>query len=106
MLLDTPLCDFGWKAPSFTLADPDGRQHSLAGLMGERGLLVAFICNHCPYVKAVIDRLVADAAALANDGVNTVAIMPNDYRTHSDDSPPRMRAVSYTHLTLPTILLV
>ena len=65
MLLDTPLCEFGWKAPAFTLADPDGHRHSLDGLMGEHGLLVAFICNHCPYVKAVIDRLITDAAALA-----------------------------------------
>ena len=97
MLLDTPLCDFGWKAPAFTLADPDGQQHSLDSLMGARGLLVAFICNHCPYVKAVIDRLVADAAALAADGVNTVAIMPNDYTTHPDDSPPRMKAFAQQH---------
>lgn len=97
MLLDTPLCDFGWKAPPFTLADPDGGQHSLDEMMGERGLLVAFICNHCPYVKAVIDRLVADAAALAGDGVNTVAIMPNDYATHPDDSPPRMKAFARQH---------
>ena len=81
----------------FTLADPDGRRHSLDDMMGERGLLVAFICNHCPYVKAVIDRLVADAAALAGDGVNTVAIMPNDYATHPDDSPPRMKAFAQQH---------
>ena len=97
MLLDTPLCDFGWKAPAFTLADPDGHRHSLDGLMGERGLLVAFICNHCPYVKAVIDRLVADAAALAEDGVNAVAIMPNDYASHPDDSPQRMREFAKRH---------
>ena len=97
MLLDTPLCDFGWKAPTFTLADPDGNRHSLDGLMGERGLLVAFICNHCPYVKAVIERLVADAAALAKDGVNTVAIMPNDYASHPDDSPQRMREFAKRH---------
>ena len=97
MLLDTPLCDFGWKAPAFTLADPDGQQHSLDSLMGANGLLVAFICNHCPYVKAVIDRLVADAAALAADGVNTVAIMPNDYTTHPDDSPPRMKEFARQH---------
>ena len=97
MLLDTPLCDFGWKAPTFTLADPDGNRHSLDGLMGERGLLVAFICNHCPYVKAVIDRLITDAAALAKDGVNTVAIMPNDYASHPDDSPPRMKAFAQQH---------
>ena len=97
MLLDTPLCDFGWKAPAFTLADPDGQQHSLDSLMGANGLLVAFICNHCPYVKAVIDRLVTDAAALAADGVNTVAIMPNDYTTHPDDSPPRMKEFARQH---------
>ena len=97
MLLDTPLCDFGWKAPAFTLADPDGNRHSLDGLMGERGLLVAFICNHCPYVKAVIDRLITDAAALAKDGVNTVAIMPNDYASHPADSPQRMREFAKRH---------
>jgi len=97
MLLDTPLCDFGWKAPAFTLADPDGQQHSLDSLMGEQGLLVAFICNHCPYVKAVIDRLVADAAALAENGINTVAIMPNDYATHPDDSPSRMKEFAQRH---------
>ncbi|MGB1356208.1 MAG: thioredoxin family protein [Candidatus Puniceispirillaceae bacterium] len=97
MLLDTPICDFGWKAPAFTLADPDGASHSLDALMGENGLLVAFICNHCPYVKAVIDRLVEDAAALREDGVNTVAIMPNDYATHPDDSPPNMREFAARH---------
>ena len=87
---NTPLCDFGWKAPAFTLRDPLGGTHSLDGMMGEKGLLVAFICNHCPYVVAVIDRLVADAAALKEDGVNTVAIMANDYATYTDDSPDRM----------------
>ena len=85
----TPLCDFGWKAP-LTLADPNGTSHNLDGLMGEKELLVAFICNHCPYVVAVIDRLVADAAALQADGVTTVAIMSNDYATYTDDSPDGM----------------
>ena len=87
---NTPWCDFGWKAPAFTLRDPLGGTYSLDGLMGEKGLLVAFICNHCPYVVAVIDRLVADAAALKEDGVNTVAIMANDYATYTDDSPDKM----------------
>ncbi|MGC6452606.1 MAG: thioredoxin family protein [Candidatus Puniceispirillaceae bacterium] len=93
----TPLCDFGWKAPTFTLADPNGTSHSLDGLMGERGLLVAFICNHCPYVVAVIERLVADAAALQADGVTTVAIMSNDYATYTDDSPDRMLDFAARH---------
>ena len=97
MLLDTPLCDFGWKAPTFTLADPDGNRHSLDGLMGEKGLLIAFICNHCPYVVAVIDRLVADAAVLKEEGVNTVAIMSNDYATYTDDSPDKMMQFAARH---------
>ena len=57
MLLNTPICDFGWKASSFTLKDPDGKAYSLESQIGEKGLLIAFICNHCPYVQAVIDRL-------------------------------------------------
>ena len=97
MLLDTPICDFGWKAPAFTLSEPDGASHSLDGLMGENGLLVAFICNHCPYVKAVIDRLVADAAALREDGITTVAIMPNNFASYPDDSPPKMRDFAARH---------
>ena len=64
---NTPLCDFGWKAPAFTLSDPIGLSCSLDRLMGEKGLLIAFICNHCPYVVAVIDRLVADAAVLKEE---------------------------------------
>ena len=94
---NTPLCDFGWKAPAFTLRDPMGGAYSLAGLMGERGLLVAFICNHCPYVVAVIDRLVADAAALREEGINTVGIMANDYATYSDDSPDKMLQFAAKH---------
>lgn len=94
---NTPLCDFGWKAPAFTLRDPLGGTYSLDGMMGKKGLLVAFICNHCPYVVAVIDRLVADAAALKDDGVNTVAIMANDYATYTDDSPDRMLEFAAKH---------
>jgi cytochrome oxidase Cu insertion factor (SCO1/SenC/PrrC family) len=58
-----PVCDFGQKAPDFTLPATDGRTYSLADLKGERGTLVVFMCNHCPYVKAVIDRLIRDAAS-------------------------------------------
>ncbi len=94
---NTPLCDFGWKAPTFTLRDPLGGTYSLDGMMGEKGLLVAFICNHCPYVGAVIDRLGADAAALKDDGVTPVAIMANDYATYTDDSPDRMLEFAAKH---------
>ncbi len=97
MLLDTPLCDFGWEAPSFSLPDLDGSLRTLEDAMGERGLLVAFICNHCPYVKAVIERFVADTRALAADGIATVAIMPNDYRRVPADGPDMMRRFAKRH---------
>ena len=60
----TPVCDFGWKAPAFTLPGVDGKTYSLDRLRGPNGTLVMFICNHCPYVKAVIDRIVRDANEL------------------------------------------
>lgn len=63
MLLDTPLCDFGWKAPDFSLPDPSGKHYRMRDSLGERGLLIAFICNHCPYVKRIADRLAADTSA-------------------------------------------
>ena len=91
MLLDTPICDFGWQAPTFDLKTPKGERHNLASLRGERGLLVCFICNHCPYVKAIITRLVADATTLRQDGINTVAIMSNDYQNVAADSPEHMQ---------------
>lgn len=105
MLLDSPICDFDWQAPAFSLADADGRNFTLAELMGEKGLLIAFICNHCPYVKAVIDRLVEDAEELRSFGVNTAAIMPNDYQRHPDDSPAKMRDFARLHkFTFPYLL--
>ena len=91
MLLDTPICDFGWQAPAFDLKTPKGGRHNLTSLRGERGLLVCFICNHCPYVKAIITRLVADATTLRQDGINTVAIMSNDYQNVAADSPEHMQ---------------
>lgn len=97
MLLDTPICDFGWQAPDFTLTDADSQSHALASLMGEKGLLIAFICNHCPYVKAIINRLVDDSEALRHIGVNTVAIMPNDYHSYPEDSPPKMKEFAQDH---------
>ena len=97
MLIDTPICDFGWKAPDFTLPDVDGRAVSLTQSYGPNGLLVAFICNHCPYVKAVIDRLVADARTLADEGVNALAVMPNDFQAYPDDHPEKMKAFAAAH---------
>lgn len=91
MLLDTPLCDFGWKAPDFTLQDPDGNSFTMSDHLGEKGLLIAFICNHCPYVQAVAHRLAEDAALLKAEGIETLAVMSNDYRYVPTDAPPNMK---------------
>jgi peroxiredoxin len=96
-LLDTPICDFDWPAPDFALKDPDGREVTRDAAMGENGLLVAFLCNHCPYVKAIADRLTEDATALAEMGVGMVAIMSNDYRAVPSDSPPQMKTFAAQH---------
>ena len=97
MLLDTPICDFGWKAPDFTLKDPEGKAHRMHDYLGKRGLLVAFICNHCPYVQAIATRLAADTQTLMDEGVGVLAIMSNDYRRYPQDSPARMREFAATH---------
>ena len=97
-----PICDFGWKAPGFSLPAVDGKTYSLDALKGENGTLVMFICNHCPYVKAVIDRIVRDAKELKPYGVNTVAICSNDATTHPDDSFDNMQRFAREHgLTFP-----
>ncbi len=97
MLLDTPLCDFGKTAPDFNLPDPTGKIYSLTDCMGTNGILIAFICNHCPYVKAIIGRLVADVNQLKNDGINTVAIMSNDYNYVPEDNPENMLKFAKAH---------
>ena len=97
MLLDTPLCDFGWQAPHFTLKTPDGKAHSLADHLGGKGLLIAFICNHCPYVKAIADRLATDARTLMDEGTDVLAIMPNDYRMVPADAPAGMTRFAERH---------
>ncbi len=91
MLLDTPLCDYGWNAPDFTLKDPDGAAFTMREQLGGKGLLIMFICNHCPYVKAIADRLAQDTAALMDEGVNVLAVMSNDYRDYAEDSPENMK---------------
>ena len=91
MLLDTPVCDFGWRAPDFTLKDPDGKKFTMSDQLGEKGLLIAFICNHCPYVQAIGERLAEDAAALMGEGINVLAVMSNDYTYVADDSPENMK---------------
>ena len=97
MLLDTPICDFGWKAPDFTLKDPDGRSFTMTEQMGENGLLIAFICNHCPYVQAIAQRFSDDARQLIDEGVNVLAVMSNDYKSLSIDSPENMKKFAAHH---------
>lgn len=105
MLLDTPICDFGWKAAPFSLKDADGNCFNSDEVMGENGLLVAFICNHCPYVKAIIDRLVADANALQQQGIGVIAVMSNDYHYVAEDSPARMKQFAEQHrFTFPYVI--
>ncbi len=82
----TPVCDFGWKAVDFDLPGVDGRRHTLASARGPKGLLVMFICNHCPYVKAVIHRIVRDARELKPLGIHAIAIMSNDPTEYPEDS--------------------
>jgi peroxiredoxin len=92
-----PLCDFGWKAPSFSLPGVDGKVHSLESLCGPKGTLIVFICNHCPYVKSVIGRLVRDATELQGLGVATVAICSNDPVSHPADNFDNMKIFAKQH---------
>jgi len=89
-----PVCDFGWKALDFDLPGTDGKRHTLAGVTGPRGLLLMFICNHCPYVKAIRDRIVRDAAALQSLGIGVAAISANDPSDYPEDSFENMRRVA------------
>ena len=91
------ICDFGWKARDFALKGVDGRTYSLADVRGPKGTLVVFLCNHCPYVKASIDRIVAEAGALRELGIGTIGIMPNDTKAYREDSFDNMKAFSAQH---------
>lgn len=86
-----PICDFGWKAVDFTLPGADGTDHSLKDLKGKRATVIVFICNHCPYVKAVIPRLVRDAKDMAALGIATIAINSNDADAYPADSFANMK---------------
>jgi peroxiredoxin len=92
--LETPICEFGLSAPDFNLPGVDGRDWNLQRCRGEKGLLVMFISNHCPYVKAIRKKLVRDTRQLMESGVNSVAIMPNDTVRYPDDSLDNMKAVA------------
>jgi peroxiredoxin len=90
----TPALDIGRAAPDFDLEATDGKSYRLADIRGPRGTLVMFICNHCPYVKAVLDDIVRDARELSGHGVNAIAIMPNDTDAYPDDSVENMKRLA------------
>jgi peroxiredoxin len=91
---ETPVCEFNQAALDFTLKGVDDKQHSLASVKGENGLLIMFICNHCPYVKSIINRIIRDAKELKELGVNTIAIMSNDPSDYEEDSFENMQQIA------------
>jgi len=92
--LTTPVCEFGLLAPDFSLPGVDGRIWTRDDCKGEKGLLVMFICNHCPYVKAVRDRIIRDARELTALGIGCVGIMSNDTIGYPDDSFENMKRIA------------
>jgi len=93
--LTTPVCDFDAPAINFELPDMYGNMWNLEAETGQNGLLVMFICNHCPYIKAILPRLVEDTARLKSEyGVNAVAIMSNDQSLYDEDSTENMIRIS------------
>ena len=96
-LTKTPICDFGKKAENFTLQSTNNKLVSLEEIRGKNGTLVMFICNHCPYVKAIIKDLIQDCNDLKNEGINSIAIMSNDTKNYPEDSFDKMIEFSRTN---------
>lgn len=92
-----PVCDFGWKAPDFTLPGTDGKSHSLGAISGPNATLVMFICNHCPYVLSVLDRILRDAHDMAALGIGVVAISSNDVLAYPQDGFDKMVEMARKH---------
>lgn len=92
--LNPPVCDFNAKAIDFNLPATDGQHWTLEKCRGEKGLLIMFICNHCPYVKAIHQRLLRDTAELKLLGINTVAISSNDIENYPEDSFTNMQLLA------------
>ena len=94
MAATPPVCDFNAPAPDFELIGTDGRRYRRDAVRGPKGLLVMFICNHCPFVKAVLDKIVRDAAELKAQGIGSVAISSNDPSDYPEDSFDNMKALA------------
>lgn len=95
--LTTPVCSFGWKAPDFRLKGTDGRDYGLHDAAGPNGTLVMFLCNHCPYVRAVIDRIVRECNELKAHGIGAIAILSNDPSEYPEDSFENMVRFAREH---------
>ena len=95
--LSTPVCNFGENAHDFELKGTDNNIWSLDKCKGSKGLLIMFICNHCPFVKVILDKLVVETDVLAMKGIGVVAINPNDYISFPDDSFDNMQKISKNH---------
>lgn len=105
MAAETPICNFGWKAVDFRLPGIDGRDYTLADVAGPNGLLVMFICNHCPYVQSIVDRLVRDVTALKPHGIGAIAVMSNDTGRYPEDSFDNMKRFAEAHgFTFPYVI--
>jgi peroxiredoxin len=91
MAVETPETELGWKAADFTLPGTDGKTHALKDLAGRNGTVVAFICNHCPYVRAITERMVQDVEEMAEFGVSFIAICSNDAEQYPEDSFDNMQ---------------
>ena len=96
-LIETPICDFGKKADNFQLKSTENKIISLNDVGGENGTLIMFICNHCPYVLAVIKDIVKDCKELEKDGIKSIAIMSNDPNEYEEDSFENMIQFAKDH---------
>jgi peroxiredoxin len=97
MALTATQATFDMRAPEFRLPATDGKTYALDDLAGKKGTVVVFICNHCPYVKAVIDRMVADASVLMSEGIGFAAICSNDAASYPEDSFENMKRFAKAH---------
>ena len=103
--IETPICDFNQAAIDFNLKGVDGNYYNLESLKGQNGLLVMFICNHCPYVKSIIHRIIRDTKELKDLGVNSVAIMSNNPGEYEEDSFENMQKIA-TKMNFPFPYLI
>jgi peroxiredoxin len=103
--MHTPEASLGSHAPEFSLKGTDGKAWTFANAAGPKGTLVMFICNHCPYVKAIAPRLAADAKVLQDNGIGVIAVMPNDTEKYPADSFENMKAFAAQHgFTFPYVI--